>query len=73
MDSVGGIAGGTHFISFEDKLATIDLRIDYLKGAKALPIVVEGKIIRLGNRILITKMKAFQNAELIAEGKGDPP
>ena len=70
MDSVGGIAGGTHFTSFEDKLATIDLRVDYLKGAEALPIIVEGKIVRLGNRILVTKMKAFQNDKLIAEGKG---
>ena len=70
MDSVGGIAGGTHFESFEDILATIDLRIDYLKGAEASSIIVEGKIVRLGNRILVTKMKAFQNDELIAEGKG---
>ncbi|MFD2541340.1 hotdog fold thioesterase [Lacinutrix gracilariae] len=70
MDSVGGIAGGTHFTSLKDKLATIDLRIDYLKGAEALPIIVEGKIVRLGNRILVTKMKAFQKNELIAEGKG---
>lgn len=70
MDSVGGIAGGTHFKSFEDKLVTIDIRIDYLKGAEASSIIVEGKIVRFGNRILVTKMKAFQNDELIAEGKG---
>jgi uncharacterized protein (TIGR00369 family) len=70
MDSVGGIVGGTHFTSLNDKLVTIDLRIDYLRGAKASSIIVEGKIVRLGNRILVTKMKAFQNDELIAEGKG---
>jgi len=70
MDSVGGIAGGTHFTSLKDKLATIDLRIDYLRGAKASSIIVEGKIVRLGNGILVTKMKAYQNDELIAEGKG---
>ena len=70
MDSVGGIAGGTHFTSLKDKLATIDLRIDYLIGAKASSIIVEGKIVRLGNGILVTKMKAYQNDELIAEGKG---
>lgn len=70
MDSVGGIVGATHFTSLEDKLATIDLRIDYLKGAEATTIIVEGKIVRLGNRILVTKMKAFQNDELIADGKG---
>lgn len=70
MDSVGGIAGGTHFKSFNDKLSTIDLRIDYLKGAKASSIIVEGEIVNLGNRILVSKMQAFQNDELIAEGKG---
>tara|TARA_R110000764_G_scaffold33898_2_gene75850 strand:+ start:2079 stop:2516 length:438 start_codon:yes stop_codon:yes gene_type:complete len=70
MDSVGGIAGGTHFNSFEDKLSTIDIRVDYLKGAEASSIIVEGKIVRFGNRILVTKMKAFQNDEQIADGKG---
>ena len=70
MDSVGGITGWTHFTTMEDKLATIDLRIDYLKGAEPSEIIVEGKIVRLGNRIMVTKMKAFQNKELIAEGKG---
>lgn len=70
MDSVGGMIGITHFTSLEDSLATIDLRIDYLRGAKADEIIVEGKLVRHGNRILVTKMKAFQNDELIAEGKG---
>ncbi|PVW13409.1 hypothetical protein DDV96_13685 [Marixanthomonas spongiae] len=35
MDSVGGMVGNANFSSKEDKLATIDLRIDYLQGAKA--------------------------------------
>lgn len=70
MDSVGGVIGATRFTSLEDKIATIDLRIDYLKGAKPEAIMVEGKIIRFGNRILVARMKAFQNDELIAEGKG---
>ncbi len=70
MDSVGAIVGITHFTSIKDRLATIDLRTDFLKGAEAAPIEVEGKVVRFGNRILVTKMKAFQNQELIAEGKG---
>lgn len=72
MDSVGGIAGGTYFASLKDKMATIDLRIDYLKGATADAIIVEGEIVRLGKTILVTRMKAFQENcdELIAEGKG---
>lgn len=72
MDSVGGIVGMTHSTSFEDKMATIDLRVDYLKGAKEEGIVVEGEIARLGNRILVTRMKVWNEAEteLLAEGKG---
>jgi len=70
MDSVGGIIGAMHFTSIEDKIATIDLRVDYLRGAKPEGIIVEGKIIRMGNRILVARMKAFQNEKLIAEGKG---
>jgi len=69
MDSVGGITGWTHFTSNNDKLATIDIRVDYLKAAQASTIIVTGEIVRLGNRIMVTKMKAYQNEELISEGK----
>lgn len=70
MDSLGGVIGAMHFTSLEDKISTIDLRVDYLRGAEPVEIMVEGKIIRFGNRILVARMKAFQNDELIAEGKG---
>ena len=72
MDSVGGIAGGTYFTSLKDKMATIDLRIDYLKPAEASAIIVEGEVVRLGKTILVTRMKAYQenSDELISEGKG---
>jgi len=72
MDSVGGIAGGTYFTSINDKMATIDLRVDYLKPAEASAIIVEGEIVRLGKTILVTRMKAYQENtdELISEGKG---
>jgi len=69
MDSVGGITGWTHFTSNQDQLATIDIRVDYLKGAGPSTIIVTGEIVRLGNRILVTKMKAYQNDVLISEGK----
>ena len=72
MDSVGGIACGTFFTSPKDIISTIDLRIDYLKGAEASAIFVEGEIVRLGKTILVTRMKAYQenSNELISEGKG---
>jgi len=70
MDSVGGVIGAMHFTSLQDKISTIDLRVDYLRGAEPEAIMVEGKIVRFGNRILVARMKAFQNDLLIAEGNG---
>ena len=41
MDSVGGFAAGTYLTSFEDKIATVDMRVDYLWGATESAIVVD--------------------------------
>lgn len=70
LDSVGGAIGIANFNSPEDKLSTIDLRVDYLRFADGNDLVFEGKLVRMGNRIMVTKMKAFQEEVLVAEGKG---
>lgn len=73
MDSVGGIVGGTHFSSLEDKMSTIDIRVDFLRPAHAEAIIVEGETLRLGSRILVTKMYAYLENDpqktILAEGK----
>lgn len=71
MDSVGSLTGAAYVTSKKDKLATVDLRVDYLKGAEAEPIIVEGRIVRLGNRLLVTQMSTWNESEtvLLAEGK----
>lgn len=73
MDSVGGIVGVTHLTSLEDKMSTIDIRVDFLRPAHAETIIVEGETQRLGSRILVTKMKAYLENDpqktLLAEGK----
>ena len=70
LDSVGGAIGIANFNSSEDKLSTIDLRVDYLRFADGNDLVFEGKLVRMGNRIMVTKMKALQEDVLVAEGKG---
>ena len=70
LDSVGGAIGIANFNSSEDKLSTIVLRVDYLRFADGNDLVFEGKLVRMGNRIMVTKMKAFQDNLLVAEGKG---
>lgn len=71
IDTVGGVAGMTTLVSAEDQISTIDMRVDYLKPAKSEDLFGSGKIIRSGNRIVVTEMKVWQSNpdELIAVGK----
>lgn len=71
MDSVGGAAAMTTLTSFDDKISTIDMRVDYLRPGKPMDLIVEGEIVRSGNRIIVTRMVAYQEDKqhLVAEGK----
>lgn len=71
LDSVGGAAAMTTLTSFEDKLATIDIRVDYLRGTTDIDLVVKGFLVRSGNRIISTRMEAWQEDEetLVAEAR----
>ena len=71
LDSVGGAAGMTTLVSFEDSISTIDIRVDFLRPGKAKDFIVEAEITRSGNRILVTHMWAYHDTKdyMIAEGK----
>ncbi len=72
MDTVGGVAGMTQFSSFEDTMATIDLRIDYLRYGQEKDIICEAKITKAGSKVIFTEMKAYHADEpdvIISEGK----
>ena len=71
LDSVGGAAAMTTMISPDDKLSTIDMRVDYLRPGKPQDFYAEGELARSGNRIIVTRMIAYHEKENpIAEGKG---
>lgn len=71
MDAAGGLAGMTTLTSMEDKISTIDMRIDYLRSARGCDVWVEGHITRSGNRIIATYMKAYkEDGTIVAEGRG---
>lgn len=72
MDSAGGAVGMTTLVSEQDKIQTIDIRIDYMQPAKSNDLIVEGNMARSGNRILVTSMVAYDKdgESRIAEGKG---
>ncbi len=56
LDSVGGVAAMTTLTSYEDKISTIDLRIDYLAPANTETLIAEGKVLRSGRSTVVTDM-----------------
>jgi uncharacterized protein (TIGR00369 family) len=53
------------------KLGTIDLRVDYLIPGKGEYFIAKGIILRLGNKVAVSRMELFNNNnQLIALGTG---
>ncbi|MEO1451809.1 MAG: PaaI family thioesterase, partial [Bacteroidota bacterium] len=71
IDSVGGAAAATTLTSLEDKLATIDLRVDYIRGTSPTDLIAIGELTRNGNRIIAVDMEVWQEDEqkLVAKGR----
>ena len=73
MDSAGGIAAMTTINLRADKIATIDIRSDYLSPAKKdNNVMVEAKVQKSGNRVIFTHVQAYhegQPEKILAEGR----
>lgn len=72
MDAVGGIAGISTLTSIEDKIVTVDMRVDYIRSARNTDLIIEARIVRSGNKIITTNMQVFASNDntLVAEGRG---
>ena len=73
IDLAGGVASMTFMTSPDDDVATIDMRIDYLRPGKAKDIIAEGKVIIKNKRSIVTDMKVYhfdKEDEIIAIGRG---
>lgn len=64
----------TNSPTFKDRLGmggTIDLRIDYLLPGKGRHFVATGSILRIGNKVAVTRMELHNDEQwLIAAGSG---
>ena len=59
-DTVGGIAAFT-MLEPDQRVSTVDMRVDYLRPASVdAPLIGEGTILRMGNRVAVTEMKIHQ-------------
>lgn len=72
MDAVGGMAAITTLNSIEDKIVTVDMRVDYIRSARNTGLIIEANIVRSGNKIITTNMQVFSinDNSLVAEGRG---
>ena len=73
VDLAGGIASMTYMTSPNDDVATIDMRIDYLRPGKAKPIIAEGKVLSKRRRSMVTEMTIYHpddEDKIIAVGRG---
>ena len=73
LDSAGGAAAMTYMTSYEDDVATIDIRIDYLRPGKARDIIAEGKVISQRRRSIVSEMVCYHpddRDKSIAIGRG---
>jgi uncharacterized protein (TIGR00369 family) len=72
IDTAGGFAVWTK-VQIEDRVSTIDLRVDYLAPGASETLVAEATVVRVGNRVGVTDIRCFQPSDpsrTVATGKG---
>jgi uncharacterized protein (TIGR00369 family) len=72
MDAIGGAAAATTLRHVNDKLSTIDLRVDYLSPGLTRDLVIEATVAKSGSKVIFTRMIAYHDDREtpIAEGRG---
>ena len=70
LDTAGGLAAFTE-VEPGDRISTVDLRVDYLRPAAEADLIAEAWVIRVGNRVAVCDVIAYQDdrAIHIATGK----
>ena len=58
LDTTGGLAVWSRARP-DDRVSTIDLRVDYLRPGRAEPLIVTAALVRLGNRVGVAELRAF--------------
>ena len=70
MDTAGGAAVWTE-LSETDRLATVDILVDFLRPAAPESLTAEAKILRIGNRVAVARITVTQQGSdaPVAEGR----
>jgi len=62
VDTAGGAACFAMLDNDDDRVSTVDLRVDYLRPGPAADLVCTAKVIRLGNRVAVTRAHVYSGA-----------
>jgi uncharacterized protein (TIGR00369 family) len=71
IDTCGGAAVWTHFTK-EDRISTVDIRVDYLRPGPNDGIIAESEVKRVGNRVGVVHTRVYSAKDkdtIIAEGR----
>jgi uncharacterized protein (TIGR00369 family) len=72
IDTAGGFAVWTK-VTLEDRVSTIDLRVDYLAPGHPELLIAEARVVRVGNRVGVVDIACLQPSDpdrVVATGKG---
>ena len=72
IDTAGGGACFSAFDRTEDRLSTVDLRVDFLRPGAAADLWCQGEVVRMGNRVGVARMTLW-SGRVPAAGEPDQP
>lgn len=58
-DTAGGLACFSMLDNPDDRVSTVDLRVDYLRPGPDQDLLCEAKVVRMGNRVAVARMEVF--------------
>jgi uncharacterized protein (TIGR00369 family) len=63
-DTAGGLACFSRLRSQDERVSTVDLRVDYLRPGPPLDLLCHAKTIRMGNRVAVARMTLLSGPDL---------
>lgn len=72
LDTAGGAACFAMLDRQEDRLSTVDLRVDYLRPGPAVDLWCTGEVVRVGNRVGVARMAVYGGG-VPGKGEADQP
>lgn len=58
LDTAGGASVWSQ-AGIADRVSTVDLRVDYLRPGRSQAIIGVGEVVRIGNRVGVSSLRAF--------------